>query len=156
MDKIRCNLAQRLQHKASEMHARMREHKVGSVKHQRVVENHVNVHGPRRIYSAAILLNTGSGQSVQTATAQQCLNSQSLCKSLMRRQCRLHTQRPVVETLRTLVWCEHPPGRSLINVRNSNDRPDKFPYQVCRMGYHLLAVALIAANQQKCSPSCCR
>jgi hypothetical protein len=40
------------------------------------------------------------------------------------------------------------PWFGFVNMRRSKDRPDMLLYQVCRIAYYLLAVALVTADKQ--------
>jgi len=53
VDRVRRNLRQRLQHEPPFVHQRVRYHRVRTVAHQPVVEEHVEVEGARRVQLAA-------------------------------------------------------------------------------------------------------
>ena len=40
------------------------------------------------------------------------------------------------------------PGFGFVDMRRNSDKPDTLLYQVCRIVYYLLAVALVAADKQ--------
>ena len=110
---IGCDIAQGLQYKTAQMHARMGYFQVVGIDDLVVVEYEVDVDWTGRVDSLYLRCRSATG----SLAAQLFFDSQSLGEGYLRRQLRVDCQRHVEEILRMLVGAKVAPRGCLVNMR---------------------------------------